>query len=111
MSDAGVYEDIGSEAVEWIRSNNPQYGNLTGYIPYTRANVYIAVEHMVLRAVSLGLGTCWIGAFDHNRIHARLKLTDNLFIAALLPVGYPAQNPGPRPRLSMSEIILSPPEE
>ena len=31
---------------------------------YTTVDVSIVMDHLILAAASLGLGTCWIAAFD-----------------------------------------------
>lgn len=49
----------------------------------------IATEHMALAAAELGLGTCWICAFDVKKCHDILGLPDHMEPVALLPVGYP----------------------
>ena len=69
-------------------------------------NVAIAIEHMALKAADLGLGSCWIGGFDGRETKKILELEGDVFPTMLLPVGYPANNPKPRPRLSMEEILL-----
>ena len=53
----------------------------------------IAFEHMVLEAVELGLGTCWIGAFDEEKVRKIIEAPDNMKIYALLSVGYPESEP------------------
>lgn len=68
----------------------------------------IAVEHMVLRACSLNLGSCWVRMFDADRLHALLGLPAEIEVIALLPVGYPVSVPGQRPRLSREDIVLQP---
>lgn len=73
---------------------------------YLAMNVAIAVEHMVLRAVDLGLATCWLGRVDIEETKKILELPENLEVICLLPVGYPAQSPGQRPRLSRDEIVF-----
>jgi len=69
-------------------------------------NVAIAIEHMALKAADLGLGSCWVGGFDDKETKKILGLEEDVFPTMLLPVGYPANNPPARPRLSMEEIIL-----
>ena len=69
-------------------------------------NVAIAIEHMVLKATDLGLGSCWIGGFDARETKKLLGLEENLFPIMLLPVGIPVNHPKPRPRLSMDEILV-----
>ena len=68
----------------------------------------IAVEHMVLTAAALGLGSCWVRLFNSRELHQLLGLPSDLEPVALLPVGYPAESPPPRPRLSRDEIMIEP---
>jgi len=50
----------------------------------------IAIDHLTLAARNEGLGTCWIGAFDHNKIKKLLAVPDGFDVIALTPVGYPS---------------------
>jgi nitroreductase len=75
-------------------------------IPTTLLNVAIAVEHIVLEAVELGLGSCWVRLFDENKVKQALDLDNNLCVVALLPVGVPDEEPDARPKLPLSSIIL-----
>lgn len=77
-----------------------------GIKPYLSMNVAIAVEHIALRAVDLGLGGCWVGKFDRPRLIEHLALEESIYPVALLPVGYPDQFPKPRPRLALEKLIL-----
>ena len=72
-------------------------------------NTYIAVQHIVLMATALGLGSCWVGAIrDVAQINRLFGLSDDIVPVAVLPVGYPATVPGQRPRLAPQEILLRP---
>ena len=73
---------------------------------YLSMNVAIAIEHIVLKAVDLGLGSCWIGRFDRNQVKEYLSLDDNIFPVMLLPVGYPDQSPNARPRIALDKLVL-----
>lgn len=73
---------------------------------YASLNVAIAIDHMTLRAVDLGLGSCWVMMFDQDKTKKALELEDKYNIVALIPVGYPDQNPAPRPRLSLDDIVI-----
>ena len=75
-------------------------------IPTTLLNVAIAVEHIVLEAVELGLGSCWVRLFDENKVKQALDLDNNLCVVALLPVGVPDEELDARPKLPLSSIIL-----
>jgi len=68
-------------------------------------NTDIAIEHMVLHAVELGLGTCWVRWFDDNKVKEILEIPKNIDIIALLPIGYPAEDPPQRPRFDLQKIV------
>ena len=73
---------------------------------YLSMNVAIAVEHIVLKAVDLGLGSCWLGWFDRDKLKEYLKLDETIYPVVLLPVGYPDQSPKQRPRFSLDQLVL-----
>jgi nitroreductase len=73
---------------------------------YLSMNVAIAVEHIVLKAVDLGLGSCWLGRFDHDKVQEYLALDENIYPIVLLPVGHPNQSPKARPRLTLDKLVL-----
>jgi len=70
-------------------------------------NVAIAVEHMVLRALDFGLGTCWVRLIEEQKVRELFGWDDNLYVVALLPVGYPDESPLPRKRLPIQELIIN----
>jgi nitroreductase len=83
--------------------------DLTLYRAAAVANTYIAIEHMVLTATALGLGSCWVAAIgSEGEINDMFNLPKTLVVAAVLPVGYPDKVPPPRPRISVSEMLLRP---
>ena len=53
---------------------------------YLSMNVAIAIEHIVLKAVDLGLGSCWLGRFDRDKVKEFLALDETIFPVVLLPV-------------------------
>lgn len=73
---------------------------------YLKFNTAIAIDHMTLRAVDMGLGSCWIGMFDHKKVREAFDIDNRYLVAALIPIGFPDQKPDQRPRLSMDEILL-----
>lgn len=72
--------------------------------PAYAIDVAIALDHMTLAAASLGLGSCWIGAFYEDRVKQILAVPPEVRVVALLPLGYPADMPAPRPRKSLEDI-------
>lgn len=73
--------------------------------PTYAIDVTIALDHMTLAAASLGLGTCWIGAFYEDQAKKILGVPDDVRIVALMPLGYPAEEPLPRPRKEIGDIM------
>jgi nitroreductase len=73
--------------------------------PAYAIDVAIALDHMTLAAVSLDLGTCWIGAFYEEKVKEILGVPQEVRVVALLPLGYPAEQPGPRPRKSLDDVV------
>jgi nitroreductase len=74
--------------------------------PRIACNVVIAVEHIVLRALDFGLGSCWIRLLDEQAIKSIFGWDEYIHVVCLLPLGYPAEEPAPRKRLSLDEILL-----
>ena len=88
---------------------NEPVSELRTFLTAGVANTYIAIEHIVLSATALGLGTCWVGALgEEGEINSLFGLPETTFVVAVLPIGYPAVVPPPRPRLALSEILLRP---
>jgi nitroreductase len=69
-------------------------------------NVAIAIEHIVLRAMDFGLGTCWVRLIDEQAIRAIFGWDDTISVVALLPIGYPDESPAPRKRRSIEDIVI-----
>lgn len=73
---------------------------------YLAMNVAIAIEHIVLKAVDLGLGSCWLGRFDRDKVKKFLALDESIYPVVLLPVGHPDQSPKARPRFTVDKLVL-----
>ncbi|MBA7467470.1 putative NAD(P)H nitroreductase [subsurface metagenome] len=55
---------------------------------YYLIDIGIAVEHFVLQAEDLGLGTCWVGWFNEKAVKSILNVPQNKKIDILIAVGY-----------------------
>ena len=73
---------------------------------YLSMNVAIAIEHIVLKAVDLCLGSCWLGRFDRDKVKEFLALDKSIYPIVLLPVGHPDQSPKARPRFALDKLLL-----
>ena len=103
----GTYADIGNTSyiIPEILDPDIAPGQLLSECEFDSA---IATEHIVLAATALGLGTCWIGMLENDKVHQLLNLPEEIRVVRLLALGYPAQSPPPRPRIPLESIILSP---
>jgi nitroreductase len=64
-----------------------------------------AVQNIMLTACSLGLGTCWVGAFKEEVVRKLVNSPEGVRPVALIPVGYPDEAPPARMRRPLSEIV------
>jgi len=74
-------------------------------LPNYQIDTAIAITNMTLQAVAEGLGTCWIGAFKQDAVKRLLGIPDSVCVVELLPLGYPTQQPAPRSRKALEEIV------
>lgn len=64
-----------------------------------------AGQNMLLAIHALGLGACWVGAFDEWLVAEAVVLPRHLRPVALIPFGYPDETPLPPPRRELDELI------
>ncbi len=73
---------------------------------YCLQDTAAAIEHILLSAVALGLGSCWVGAFDEAYAARVLKLPRHHRPVAILPIGTPARDEGPTtPRQPLHNVV------
>jgi len=65
----------------------------------------IAMENMVIAAWTLGIGSCWIGACNEEKVKELLKIPDEWKFVALLTLGYPAEQPKQRKKKSFEKMF------
>jgi nitroreductase len=73
--------------------------------PYDEVDATIAMDHLVLAATALGLGTCWIAAFDPAAARDVLGLPDDVEPVAFTPLGYPDKGPATTGRRPLEELV------
>jgi nitroreductase len=86
--------------------SSQRYGT-RGTSLYCIQDTAAAIQNIHLMAFSLGLGTCWVGAFDECQVREILHVPEGIRPVAIIPVGYPNEKPVARRRQLMSEIIHS----
>ncbi|MFZ5818941.1 MAG: nitroreductase family protein, partial [Chloroflexota bacterium] len=65
----------------------------------------IVADHLILEAANQGLGTCWIAAFDVEAARRVLQLPQEAEPVIFTPLGYPADQPGPKVRKPLNELV------
>ncbi len=73
---------------------------------YALQDTAAATENLLLAAARTGLGACWVGAFDDDRVRLALGLDPGWRPVALVPVGRPAEAPGRRSRRPLEEVVV-----
>lgn len=56
-------------------------------------DVGAAVENIILCALSDGIGVCWMGSVERDKVRELLNIPDNLTISCVLAMGYPKEEP------------------
>jgi len=81
----------------WVRSDDKRR--------YLDVDVAIVMDHLILAAANLGLGTCWIAAFNAAAAREILGLPENIEPLIFTPLGYPADQPALKERKPLSTLV------
>lgn len=81
-----------------------RYGQ-RGRTLYCIQDTAAAVQNIHLAAHSLGLGTCWVGAFNEDETRTILNIPHGTRPIAMIPVGYADESPSPKSKRPKSQII------
>jgi nitroreductase len=108
LQDLGRIGAVEDRIVEIVlnRTGRMMKMNLDQFEQRIAFNVAIAIEHIALRALDFGLGTCWIRLIDESAIKSIFGWDDTISVVALLPIGYPDESPAPRKRRTIEEIVI-----
>jgi nitroreductase len=87
----------GVETQAWVRSHDGK--------SYLDVDAAIVMDHIVLAATELGLGTCWIAAFDPEAAREVLGLPDRVDPIVFTPLGYPDDTAPAKRRKNISDLV------
>jgi nitroreductase len=87
---------VGTPKTAWTRNDDTKY---------TQTDVAIAMDHLILQATELGLGTCWIAAFNPKAARKVLELPKKVDPLIFTPLGYPADELKVKVRKNLSELV------
>ena len=74
---------------------------------YADVDAAIVMDHMVLAATELGLGTCWVAAFDPVGAREVLALPNGVEPVLFTPLGFPADQPTAKRRRPLAALVHS----
>lgn len=97
---------IAAAPVMIVLCADPQASGKMGDKEYYLVDAGITMENLMLAARAEGLGTCWLGVFDESPVKAALDIPVSWRIVGMTPLGYPDQDPKPRPRKALEEIVF-----
>lgn len=80
----------------WVRADGKNYSDV---------DVAIVMDHLILQAADLGLGTCWIADFNAHAVKEILDLPEGVEPVALTPVGYPADSRRSTKRKTVADLV------
>ncbi|MBI0583005.1 MAG: nitroreductase family protein [Methanomassiliicoccus sp.] len=72
---------------------------------WSRVDTTIMLDHITLEAHQRGLGTCWVGAFDKDKVGELLGVPPERSVMACMTLGYPDEDPEARPRKPAEELF------
>jgi nitroreductase len=86
----------GIPRLSWIRRDQRRYLDV---------DVAIVMDHLILAATDLGLGTCWIAAFNAIAAREVLGLPDEIEPLIFTPLGYPADVAHAKERKPLEDLV------
>jgi nitroreductase len=101
-------EFVAAPVVIVIASQNEDlekhYG-IRGSRLYAIQNCSAAIQNMLLAAHALGLGACWVGAFDEEKIGEICKIPSQARPQAILTLGYPQEDPPTKILRKLDDVV------
>ncbi len=72
---------------------------------WSMVDTTIALEHVVLAAWSLGVGSCWIGDFSKPNLRELLEIPQDYEVIAQIALGFPDELPNERAKKPFEELV------
>ncbi len=89
---------------EFIKAK--RFYGIRGERLYTIQDSAAAVENMLLAAHDLGLGACWVGAFEEDRLCTELGIPDYARPQAIIPIGWPYEDVPAPPKYKLQDMVF-----
>jgi nitroreductase len=88
-----------------LEKSEDRYGH-RGKTLYSIQDTAAAMQNMLLTAYDLGLGSCWVGAFDEERVKNILNIPENLRPVSIITLGFPVsyEKPPKKSRIPFERV-------
>jgi len=120
VTEKDLIRQVASYAVEqyWIQTapvlivvcglpeKHEMYYGLRGKRLYNVQDCAAAIQNILLSATDLGLGTCWIGAFEEDKIKALFAIPPDVRPQAIITLGYSDDSPQERSLIPIENITF-----
>ncbi|OED35114.1 nitroreductase A [Chromatiales bacterium (ex Bugula neritina AB1)] len=112
VSNAGAFlvwcADLKRSGAACARAGGEFEQGMTEHFLIATIDVALAAQNAVIAAESLGLGICYIGGLRNNpaKVTELLQLPEQVYPVFGLCLGYPAQDPEIKPRLSVDAVLM-----
>jgi nitroreductase len=116
VTDQSIKEKLAGEKRKWLSDApviivacaDPNESGQKPGMDYFMLDIGISFEHLILAATDLGLGTCWIGAFNEKKAKEALGIPEEIRVVAMTPLGYPDEKKDSvYARKSLREIVFN----
>lgn len=81
-----------------------QSGVAPNNMEYFPVDAAIVMEHLILAATNEGLGSCWIGWFNEDKVKEVLSIPNGYRVIGITPLGFFEQIPKSKERKSLEEL-------
>jgi nitroreductase len=98
-------ESISTAAAVIVCLANPSEAAKVGPFEGFLVDGSIAIENMALTSWELGIGSCWIGAYDEKTIKELMEIPEPIRVISLLTLGYPHEKPKVKNRKILTDIL------
>lgn len=81
-----------------------RYGDRGRYL-YSIQDAAAATQNLLLAVHAEGLGACWVGAFNEEKVREILEIPKGVRPVTIVPIGYPAEKPTAPSRVSLHDFV------
>ena len=98
-------ESVSTAAAVIVCLANPTEAAKVGPFEGFLVDGSISIENMALTSWELGIGSCWIGAYDEKAVKELLIIPETIRVISLLTLGYPNEKPKVKNRKILADIL------